>query len=99
LGGFINIQQVGETFGLPDSVYQSLVPWLKCDTSAIRKIRLNHVSPDSLRMHPYIDKTMARSLVEFRSRHGPFRQIDDLRKVFWVNEEWLLKIRPYLSLE
>src|SRR5688500_322323 len=49
LGGFYSIEQVRETFGLPDSTFQKIKQYLKLETNAIRKININTATADELK--------------------------------------------------
>lgn len=98
LGGFYSIDQVGETYGLPDSTYQKIRPYLVLEHISIRKININTVKIDELKIHPYIRYTLANPIVAYRNTHGPFSSIEDLKKVMVITDEIYAKISPYLSL-
>ena len=97
LGGFYSISQVAETFGLADSTFQKIRSWLKLDPPVLRKININTATLEELKAHPYIRFTLARPIVAFRSEHGPFTKLEDIKKVMAVTEEIYSKISPYLS--
>lgn len=97
LGGFYAISQVAETFGLADSTFQKIRSWLKLDPPVLRKININTATLEELKAHPYIRFTLARPIVAFRSEHGPFTKLEDIKKVMAVTEEIYSKISPYLS--
>jgi competence protein ComEA len=46
---------------------------------------------------PGIGATLARRIVEHRQSHGPFRSLDDLRRVRGIGPKTLERIRPYLA--
>jgi competence ComEA-like helix-hairpin-helix protein len=99
LGGFISIDQVGETMGLPDSTFKKIKPLLVLETTNIRKINLNTASIDDLDAHPYCAKQQAMLLVQFREQNGPFTSINDLDKIaVFSDPKWLSKIKPYLDV-
>jgi DNA uptake protein ComE-like DNA-binding protein len=99
LGGFSSVAQVAETRGLPDSVFQALLPYLSA-SPVFRKISLNTATRADLTGHPYISFKQADQMLAYRDQHGPYRQADDLRKIPPLNDPvWLEKIRPYLSVE
>jgi DNA uptake protein ComE-like DNA-binding protein len=66
---------------------------------ALRTINLNNVSADQFRAHPYVKWNLANAIVNYRSQHGPFQSLDDLKKIMLVEEGWLNKMRPYLALQ
>lgn len=99
LGGFVHLDQIAETYQLPDSVFQNIRPHLRSgDLGQIRKISLNTVTIDTLGRHPYCNFSLARSIIRYREQHGPFRKLEDLLELHQVDSSWWLRIRPYLSL-
>src|SRR5690606_30546140 len=96
LGGFYSIDQVGETFGLPDSVFQEIKPYLKVDSS-FRKININEVIYDSLYQHPYITKQMAYFIVKHRENKKLIQNMEELLEIIQEKDyERLKKLEPYL---
>ena len=98
LGGFYKVDQVGETFGLPDSVFQKIKPLLKISGDNVRKINLNTATNEELKAHPYIRWQLANVIMEYKKQHGDFKALDDLRKIMVINQEMYSRISPYLSL-
>jgi competence ComEA-like helix-hairpin-helix protein len=99
LGGFYSIDQVSETYGLPDSTFKAIKPWLKLENPFIKKININTATKEELKSHPYLRWPLANAIVEYRNQHGNFASIEDLRKVGAITEEVFAKIRPYVSVE
>ena len=98
LGGFYTIEQVRETFGLPDSTFQKVKQYLKLENSSIRKININTANIDELKAHPYIRYNIANPIVAYRNEHGSFSSIEDLKKIMIITDEVYQKIAPYLTL-
>ncbi len=98
LGGFISIEQVGETYNLPDSVFQKIRPHLQL-SPIFRPLPLNRADFETLNAHPYIRYRQARFLLRYREQHGPipdaaaFRQA--ARGVFSKDE--IERLLPYLD--
>ena len=99
LGGFYSIDQVSETFGLADSTFQKIKPWLKLENVSVKKININAATKVDLKSHPYLKWTLANAVVEYRNQHGKFSSVEDLKKIGAITEEIFGKIRPYLSVE
>lgn len=99
LGGFYSIEQVGETFGLPDSTFQKIKPLLQLKSNLIRKININTATVDELKAHPYIKYSIANSLIAYRNEHGPFSKIEDIKKVMAITDELYNKIFNYLTVQ
>ena len=66
LGGFYAINQVGETYGLPDSTFQSIKPKL-IQSPIIKKININKATEDDLKKHPYISWKQAKLIISYRT--------------------------------
>jgi competence protein ComEA len=98
LGGFYSVSQISETYGLPDSTYQEILPLLKINESATKKININSASKDDLKLHPYIKWNLANAIVEYRNQHGNYSTLADLKRIELIDENTYNKISPYLSL-
>ncbi|MEO5563833.1 MAG: helix-hairpin-helix domain-containing protein [Chitinophagaceae bacterium] len=98
LGGFYSIDQVGEVYGLADSVFQKIKSYLKCDEGLIQKININTATVDQLKVHPYIKYAIANSIIAYRNEHGLFLKIEDIKRVMVITDEVYEKIRLYLSV-
>jgi competence protein ComEA len=98
LGGFYKVEQVGETFGLPDSVFQKIKPYLKINGDNIHKININTATEEELKAHPYIRWQLAKVITEYKKQHGDYKALVELKKIMLINEETYDKISPYLTL-
>ncbi len=96
-GGFYSPEQVAEVYGLRDSVFQLIKPYLTLAEPNPRKLTVNELGIDSLASHPYITYTEARAIVKYREQHGPFRQEEELLKIALLTPDWLRKVGPYLQ--
>jgi competence protein ComEA len=96
-GGFYSSEQVAEVYGLRDSVYQLIKPYLTIAEPNPRKLTINVLTIDSLAAHPYITYSEARAIVKYREQHGPFRHEEELLKIALLTPEWLRKVGPYLQ--
>ncbi len=99
LGGFVSVEQVAETYGLPDSVFQQIKPQLKTNASSLHKININNSSAEELKAHPYIGYSVANAIVQYRKEHGNFSSVTDLQKIGAINDKLYRKISPYLTTE
>jgi competence ComEA-like helix-hairpin-helix protein len=97
LGGFYSINQVAETYGLPDSTFQRIKQYLRAD-SPVKKININTATADELKAHPYIKWALANPITAYRKEHGLFAKPEDLKKVMAVTEEAYQKIAPYVTV-
>ena len=97
LGGFVAVQQIKDTWGMSDSLYQSILPYLKTDVATIKKININTVNSNEL--HPFVSRDILKAIILYRNQHGNYRQIDDVKKIVFINEEMFVKIAPYITVE
>lgn len=98
LGGFYTVEQVGETYGLPDSTFQKIKGRLQVDRNSIRKINVNTATKEELKAHPYIRWNLANAIVEYRTQHGAFKNLEDLKNIALVDDATYQKIVPYFVL-
>lgn len=96
LGGFYSVDQVKETYGLPDSTFQTVRPFLQCDTSQIQQININTADLNVLKNHPYIKWNIANAIVNYRQQHGKYQSVEDLLKIEVISTDHLQALIPYL---
>ncbi|HMG90092.1 MAG TPA: helix-hairpin-helix domain-containing protein [Chryseolinea sp.] len=97
LGGFFSIEQVAETYGLIDSVFQKIKRFLVCGPYPLKKLNINTATIDDLKTHPYLRYTLARALVTYREEHGSFSKIEDVKNVLPITDEIYKKLEPYFT--
>jgi competence protein ComEA len=96
LGGFYKTDQVAEVYGLPDSTFQKLKPYLRIHPTALRQIDINTATKETLTSHPYIRWPLARGIIEYRQQHGSFNSVSDLLQLAQMDQALFEKLRPYL---
>jgi DNA uptake protein ComE-like DNA-binding protein len=62
-----------------------------------RKLNINTADERELAAHPYLRKTVAKSIVAYRFQHGKFESLEDLRNIHTLEPETIKKIVPYLT--
>lgn len=97
LGGFHSIEQVGETYGLPDSSFQKIKTQLE-SSSILEKINLNQATENELKSHPYISWNQAKLICSYRKMHGDFKDVNELLQIGALKKEWLKKVKYYLTI-
>ncbi|HVI46969.1 MAG TPA: helix-hairpin-helix domain-containing protein [Chitinophaga sp.] len=98
LGGYHSIAQVAECYGLPDSTFQKIQPFLKIGDGSLKKIDLNLTDEKSLAAHPYIRAKLAHLIVQYRNAHAGFREVGELLMLPLVDEIIYRKIEPYIEV-
>jgi len=99
LGGFVVMDQVLEIYGLDSAVVNRLIKasFVERDFQPFR-INVNTADENTLAAHPYLKKTVAKSIVAYRFQHGEFKALDDLRKIHALDDKTIRKIAPYLTV-
>lgn len=100
LGGFVEMEQLAEVYGLDSAV----VGRLRQNSFIMKEfkpsqIHLNAADEPTLAAHPYLRKEVARSIVAYRFQHGRFQRMDDLRKIHAMDDKTFQKIAPYLTVD
>ncbi len=99
LGGFYSVQQVAETFGLPDSTFQLIQPRLQYGAAVLKKININTADANALKQHPYIRWNIANAIVQYRQQHGEFRSLEELQQIVLITPELYQKLAAYVTVE
>jgi competence ComEA-like helix-hairpin-helix protein len=98
LGGFHSLVQVKEVYGISDSLYIAIKPLLKLNKVNLRFINPNTDDFEVLAGHPYISNTLAKQMIGYRTKVAPFEKIDDLKKLYNMNDTLYQRLYPYLTL-
>ena len=99
LGGFYDIEQLKEVYGMPASVIDENKNHLRADTLTIRKINVNRASLRRLKNHPYIDFYLAKAIVEYRKKNNSFKSVDEILRLKEVKPDSRKKLAEYLCVE
>ncbi|MBD1394863.1 ComEA family DNA-binding protein [Mucilaginibacter glaciei] len=99
LGGFIAKEQLKEVFGVNELKYKEIAPQVRVNVRRIRKIAINTITFDKLRLMPYLNYKQVNALIEYRKQHGDYQSMDDLRNIAIIDEQILRKIEPYIIFE
>ncbi len=96
LGGFYSTDQIGSTYGLPDSTFQKIKPFLK-PSPVFKQININTATTEELSKHPYISYKTAQLITNFKNHHGGFDSIEALQEIRALDRELITKLEPYLN--
>ena len=94
LGGFYSINQLMEIEDFPESATSYfIIP----DDEQTKKIKINQLSLNELKKHPYINFYQARAITDYRRLHGPIRSLNDLRLSKDFPQEAIDRLAPYVE--
>lgn len=96
LGGFYKIEQLKEVYGIDSVKYQQIEDQISLNSDQITQININSATFELLKKHPYLSYKQMNAVLQYRRQHGPFKTIDELKKVALLNEEIIRKIEPYI---
>ena len=99
LGGFLNMSQIGEVWGLKPETILIIEKQIVINTNVVKKIFINSCELEDLSKHPYCGYKMAVIIVNYRKQHGLYSNLDQLKHLVGINLESLTKLQPYLSLD
>lgn len=98
LGGFYSVEQVAETYALPDSTFQKIKDRLVISNTAVKQLNINTATMEELKTHPYIRYSIANAIVQYRSQHGNFAAVSDLKNILIITGELYSKIEHYVTI-
>ncbi len=61
-------------------------------------VDVNKASAAELTQVPGIGNALAKRIVEFREKNGPFSKVEDLVKVQGIGEKSILRLAPHLTV-
>lgn len=62
-------------------------------------IDINKVAPEELFSHKIISKHLAQNIIEYRNTYGPFKRLEDLKKVKGIGDYRLSKLKEIFIVE
>lgn len=71
---------------------------LLISTAALATVNLNSATKDELVALPGIGPSKAQAIIDYRTQNGPFRSVDEIRKVRGIGEKLFQQIKPELTI-
>ena len=96
LGGFINKEQLKEIYGIDSSKYAEIKDGVSVNPTHLTKININTISFDQLRLFPYLAYKQVNAIIQYRTQHGNYNSIADMKNVATLDDGILRKIEPYI---
>ena len=94
-GGFVNIDQLHELYGMTDQNFNKISPYCHINTALVQN-QGKHGSTERLNVHPYLNFYESKAIYEYRRRKGKLQGIQELRNINELSSETVGKIEPYL---
>ena len=99
LGGYVAIDQLREVYYLNDSIIPKIDEKFLFDSQPKQLIDINTDSIKVLASHPYIDHSLARAIVNYRTVHGIYTHPEALLQIKIMTDSIYHKLKPYLSVK
>jgi len=96
LGGFAQTKQLGEVYGISDSLLTILQNAVYADTSLLERIDINHAEFLQLSRHPYIGGYYAEGIVRYREFNGSIQSMEELIASGLLPEDRAQRLKAYL---
>ncbi|MEJ7737622.1 MAG: helix-hairpin-helix domain-containing protein [Chitinophagaceae bacterium] len=98
LGGFYEVDQLKEIYGLPDSTFQRIKFRLQVSVEGLQKININTADVEILKSHPYIRWNIANAIMQYRMQHGNFNRVEDIGAIGIITKDLQTKLLPYFTV-
>ncbi|MDB9932003.1 helix-hairpin-helix domain-containing protein [Flavobacteriales bacterium] len=97
IGGFVNLSQLNEVYGLEDFDLKSLAK-VEINLQSISLININTATFKELVAHPYLSFSDVKKIVNYRDMHGDFVDLEQIHQNNLINLKQYRKIAEYLTL-
>lgn len=93
LGGYVSVDQLDEIDNFPSDAKRYLV----IENPSPKKLNINALSLNELRLHPYINFYQAKAITDYRRLHGTIKSLNDLRLIKDFSPEAIKRLTPYVA--
>ena len=97
IGGFADVSQLTEVYGVNGDLVERLTSQLSADTSLIRKIPVNTATYRDLIAHPYLNDQQVRGIMNYLRLQKHINSLDELVQNNILKREDAERLRPYLE--
>jgi competence protein ComEA len=99
LGGFYSVDQLLEVYGFDPQRLGLIKEQCTVGKGPYRMIRINTVSAQEIKYHPYLSYDLAKKFIDARIQKGGFRSAQDIKGVPEISDELLQKVIPYFDFQ
>jgi DNA uptake protein ComE-like DNA-binding protein len=97
LGGYADVSQLKEVYGLPEETWDLVSGRLKANPDDIRKININHADYRQLIRLPYFERYEVTAILKYRELKGKVEGIDELVENGVIDSGKVKKVKWYLE--
>ena len=98
LGGFFTKEQLFEVWKMTPEAYDKIKDHVFISEKDVKRININSVTIEELKVHPYLKWNQANSIVKMRIQRNGFKNIEEIKESVLIDSETYEKLFPYLSL-
>lgn len=98
LGGFVNIDQLKEVWGIDDLMFEQINSFFTLDPNT-KRTKVNKATVQELNKHPYITYQQAQIILDIRTRKGNIKSTNRLSLLEEFSESDIERLRPYLDFD
>ena len=93
IGGYVSVDQLDEIDGFPQSAKKYFI----VNHPTPQRLKINKLSLQELRRHPYIIYYQAKAIVDYRHLHGDIKSLQELRFSKYFPEDVIQRLEPYIE--
>ncbi len=97
LGGYADVSQLKEVYGLPEETWDLVSGRLKADPDDVRKININQADYRQLIRLPYFERYEVTAILKYRELNGKIESIDELVENGVIDSAKVKKVKWYLE--
>ena len=98
LGGFFKKEQLFEVWKMTTEAYDKIKDHVFISEKDVKRININSVTIEELKVHPYLKWNQANSIIKMRIQRNGFKNIEEIKESVLIDSETYEKLFPYLSL-
>lgn len=99
LGGYNETSQLMEMWKFDVHKFHKLKEYVNVGAGVKQRLNINEASVDELKAHPYIDYSVANSIVKMRTQKGGFKSLDDILESKLIEYPLFDDIKHYIKIE
>ncbi len=99
LGGYADVSQLKEVYGLPEETWDLVSGRLKVDPHDVRKININQADFRQLIRLPYFERYEVTAILKYRELNGKIADIDELAENGLLDSAKVKKVKWYLEFK
>ena len=98
LGGYFTKEQLLEVWKMTPEAYDKIKDHVFISEKDVKRIHINSVTIEELKVHPYLNWNKANSIIKMRIQRNGFKNIEEIKESVLIDSETYEKLFPYLSL-